>query len=142
MIADPQRKVRSVCKPIVDSAPTVARSKSNTSPVSLARIISGIKTAALSKFEYHASRMASPWTTGSERLITTACKDVVTDEINPKAIPTGDEPVIEDGLSMRMPTKKPAVTRKHEVRIWFEGRVWSIYDDSATVNGRTKPRAT
>jgi len=44
--------------------------------------------------------------------------------------------------SRKTPTKKPAVTIKHEKRMWRDGRVCKKKYEVVTVRGRTRPRAT
>ena len=98
----------------------------------------------LSKLLYHASSMALPLTTSRLLLITTACSAVVIDDKTPKMTPMGEVVLIaEPGARSRTtPVKKPRVTTPTEMKMRNDGRVCSMTEESTTVKGRTRPRAT
>jgi hypothetical protein len=68
----------------------------------------------------------------------TACSAVMAEDAMPNVIPRPETYV----LSRNTPTKKPAVTIKHEKSIRMDGRACKKIYDVTTVRGRTRPRAT
>ena len=62
----------------------------------------------------------------------------MTELATPKKTPTPETLV----PSRKTPTKKPRVTRLHAKSTRNDGRAWRKIKDTATVNGRTNPRAT
>lgn len=119
------------------SSLTLKRSLTISGPSPARRRI-GNRTAALSEFMYQDKASALPLTALRLCLMTTECTAVMAELATPKKIPS-----VETGVpSRKTPMKKPNVTMAQAPKTLREGRAWRTTKETATVNGRTRPRAT
>lgn len=136
---EPQIKVcKGVMAPGSTSNSVTPKTSLRTSGPSPAKMRRGANTAALSRLVYHERARALPFTTLRLCLMTTECIAVMAELATPKHTPTTERGV----PSKKTPMKNPKVTVAQQRRMRREGRDASIKNDTPTVKGRTRPRAT
>lgn len=117
VMAEPQAKVEKACELAVPN------SNSMIAGPSPERTMHGIMTTELKRLLYHARSMALPLTTSRDRLITTACSAVVTEERIPNVTPMGVVVVRPPGERSRTtPRRKPPVTMPTAEMMVSDGR--------------------